>query len=61
MYIHFEVYFKKDTLSIVWIRLAANAMKAIISVDQRVSDGAEAAQFMQALAGYLENPVRMLV
>ncbi len=36
-------------------------MKAIISVDQRVSDGAEAAQFMQALAGFLENPVRMLV
>jgi pyruvate dehydrogenase E2 component (dihydrolipoamide acetyltransferase) len=36
-------------------------MKATISVDHRVSDGAEAAQFMQALAGFLENPVRMLV
>jgi pyruvate dehydrogenase E2 component (dihydrolipoamide acetyltransferase) len=36
-------------------------MKATISVDHRVSDGAEAARFMQALAGYLENPVRMLV
>ena len=36
-------------------------MKATISVDHRVSDGAEAAQFMQALAGYLESPVRMLV
>ena len=36
-------------------------MKATISVDHRVSDGTEAAQFMQALAGYLENPVRMLV
>jgi pyruvate dehydrogenase E2 component (dihydrolipoamide acetyltransferase) len=36
-------------------------MKASISVDHRVSDGAEAAQFMQALAGFLENPVRMLV
>jgi len=36
-------------------------MKATISVDHRVSDGAEAAQFMQALAGYLENPVAMLV
>ena len=36
-------------------------MKATISVDHRISDGAEAAQFMQALAGYLENPVRMLV
>jgi pyruvate dehydrogenase E2 component (dihydrolipoamide acetyltransferase) len=36
-------------------------MKATISVDHRISDGAEAAQFMQALAGYLENPIRMLV
>ncbi len=36
-------------------------IKATISVDHRVSDGAEAAQFMQALAGFLENPVRMLV
>jgi len=36
-------------------------MKATISVDHRVSDGAEAAQFMQALAGFLENPVAMLV
>jgi len=32
-----------------------------ISVNHRVSDGAEAAQFMQALVGYLENPVSMLV
>ena len=36
-------------------------MKATISVDHRVSDGAEAAQFMQTLAEFLENPVRMLV
>ena len=36
-------------------------MKATISVDHRVSDGAEAAQFMQALASFLENPIRMLV
>ncbi|HXD08599.1 MAG TPA: dihydrolipoamide acetyltransferase family protein [Anaerolineales bacterium] len=36
-------------------------MKATISVDHRISDGAEAAQCMQALAGFLENPVRMLV
>lgn len=36
-------------------------MKATISVDHRISDGAEAAQFMQALAKYLEEPVRMLV
>ncbi len=36
-------------------------MKATISVDHRISDGAEAAQFMQALASFLENPIRMLV
>jgi pyruvate dehydrogenase E2 component (dihydrolipoamide acetyltransferase) len=36
-------------------------MKATISVDHRVSDGAEAAQFMQKLAEFLENPVWMLV
>ncbi len=36
-------------------------MKATISVDHRISDGAEAAQFMQALAKYLEEPARMLV
>ncbi|MCE9646366.1 MAG: 2-oxo acid dehydrogenase subunit E2 [Chloroflexi bacterium] len=36
-------------------------MKATVSVDHRVSDGAEAAQFMQALAGFLENPIRMLI
>ena len=36
-------------------------MKATISVDHRVSDGAEGARFMQALAKYLETPVLMLV
>ncbi len=36
-------------------------MKATIAVDHRVSDGAEAAQFMQALAMYLEQPMRLLV
>ncbi len=36
-------------------------MKATISVDHRVSDGAEAAQFMQVLADFLENPARLLV
>jgi len=36
-------------------------MKATISVDHRVSDGAEAAQFMQKMAEFMENPVRMLV
>jgi pyruvate dehydrogenase E2 component (dihydrolipoamide acetyltransferase) len=36
-------------------------MKATLSVDHRVSDGAEGAQFMQALAKYLEQPLRLLV
>ncbi len=36
-------------------------MKATLSVDHRVSDGAEAAQFMQALAKYLEEPLRLMV
>ncbi len=36
-------------------------MKATISVDHRVSDGAEAARFLQALAPYLEEPVQPVV
>jgi len=36
-------------------------MKATISVDHRVSDGAEAARFLQSLAGYLENPFRLFL
>jgi pyruvate dehydrogenase E2 component (dihydrolipoamide acetyltransferase) len=36
-------------------------MKATISVDHRVSDGAEAAQFMQALALFLERPLSLLL
>ena len=36
-------------------------MKATISVDHRVSDGVEAAQFMQALKMYLEEPLRLLI
>jgi pyruvate dehydrogenase E2 component (dihydrolipoamide acetyltransferase) len=36
-------------------------MKATISVDHRVSDGAEAARFMQFLAQYLEQPLRLMV
>ena len=35
-------------------------MKATISVDHRISDGAEAAQFMQALAKFIENPLLMV-
>lgn len=36
-------------------------MKATIAVDHRVSDGAEAAQFMQALAKHLEAPASMFL
>jgi len=36
-------------------------MKATISVDHRVSDGVEAARFMQELVKYLEEPLRLMV
>jgi pyruvate dehydrogenase E2 component (dihydrolipoamide acetyltransferase) len=36
-------------------------MRATLSVDHRVSDGAEAAQFLQSLALYLEQPMRLLL
>ena len=36
-------------------------MKATISVDHRISDGAEAARFLQTLATYLEQPLRLIV
>jgi pyruvate dehydrogenase E2 component (dihydrolipoamide acetyltransferase) len=36
-------------------------MKATISADHRITDGVEAAQFMQALGGYLENPLGLLM
>jgi pyruvate dehydrogenase E2 component (dihydrolipoamide acetyltransferase) len=36
-------------------------MKATIAVDHRVSDGAEAAQFMQALAKYIETPLSLFL
>lgn len=36
-------------------------MNATISVDHRVSDGAEAARFLQALARYIEQPLLLLV
>jgi pyruvate dehydrogenase E2 component (dihydrolipoamide acetyltransferase) len=41
--------------------VAGNRMKCTISVDHRISDGAEAAQFMLALAKYIEEPVRLLL
>ncbi|MEM7331412.1 MAG: dihydrolipoamide acetyltransferase family protein [Chloroflexota bacterium] len=36
-------------------------MKATISADHRVTDGAEAAQYMQTLKQILENPMRLLL
>lgn len=36
-------------------------MKASISADHRVTDGAEAAEFMRVLAEYLEEPMRLLI
>lgn len=36
-------------------------MRATISVDHRVSDGAEAAQYLQAMAQYLENPISLFM
>lgn len=39
----------------------ASRMKATISTDHRVTDGAEAAEFMAVLAEYLEAPLKLLV
>lgn len=36
-------------------------MKATLSADHRVTDGAEAAEFMGVLADYLEEPLRLLL
>lgn len=36
-------------------------MKATISADHRITDGAEAAQFMKAFKDILENPMRLLL
>ena len=36
-------------------------MKMTISADHRVTDGAEAAQFLQAVKGLLENPLLLLI
>ena len=38
-----------------------NIMKVTISVDHRVSDGAEGAQFMQEFKALVEDPMRMLI
>jgi pyruvate dehydrogenase E2 component (dihydrolipoamide acetyltransferase) len=36
-------------------------MKATLSVDHRISDGAEGARFLQALVKYIEEPMRLLI
>lgn len=36
-------------------------LKATLSADHRVTDGAEGAKFMQALAEFIENPLRLLL
>lgn len=36
-------------------------MNATLSADHRVTDGAEAAEFMQVLANYVEEPMRLLL
>lgn len=46
---------KNGELTIGW------RMKATISVDHRISDGAEAARFMQSFAEYIEQPIRLLL
>ncbi|OGO24721.1 MAG: hypothetical protein A2Y54_03555 [Chloroflexi bacterium RBG_16_51_16] len=46
---------KDGSLQVGW------RMKATISVDHRVSDGAEGARFMQSLAKFIEQPWRLLL
>jgi len=41
--------------------VAGTRMSMTLSVDHRISDGVEAAQFMQALATLLENPWRLVL
>lgn len=36
-------------------------MKATLSVDHRISDGVEGARFLQAMAKYIEEPLRLLI
>jgi pyruvate dehydrogenase E2 component (dihydrolipoamide acetyltransferase) len=38
-----------------------NRMKATLSVDHRISDGAEGARFLHALAKFIEEPLRLLI
>lgn len=38
-----------------------NRMRVTMSIDHRISDGAEGAQYLQALAAYIENPIALLM
>ena len=40
---------------------AGMRMKATLSADHRITDGAEAARFMQALTEFIENPLRLML
>lgn len=40
---------------------AAYKMKITLSADHRISDGAEVARFLQAVKGYLEKPMRLVL
>jgi pyruvate dehydrogenase E2 component (dihydrolipoamide acetyltransferase) len=39
----------------------AYKMKITLSADHRISDGAEVARFLQAVKGYLEKPLRLVL
>ena len=41
--------------------IVGSRMKMTLSADHRVTDGAEAAEFMQVLAAYIEEPMRLLL
>jgi pyruvate dehydrogenase E2 component (dihydrolipoamide acetyltransferase) len=41
--------------------LTGRRMKVTLSADHRVTDGAEAAHWLQILRGYLEHPIRLLI
>ena len=36
-------------------------MRVTLSADHRITDGAEVASFLQAVKGYLQNPLRMVL
>lgn len=38
-----------------------NRMRITMSIDHRISDGAEGAQYLQSLAAYIQNPIALLM